>query len=75
VPEILARIDALVESNPREVIVDLRDLRLLDSIGAQVLLTLHNRVKEQGGNLAIVNASDQPLAVLELLRSKGGFCL
>lgn len=75
VPNALARIDALVVANPREVIVDLGDLRLLDSTGAHTLMTLHKRVTAQGGKVAIVNAKDQPLAVLELLRSKGGFCL
>lgn len=71
----LARIEAVVEGHPREVIVDLGHLRLLDSSGALALLTLHKRVTERGGRVVVVNASDQPLAVLELLRSKGGLPL
>jgi anti-sigma B factor antagonist len=71
----LARINAVVLGNPREVIVDLGDLRLLDSTGVQTLLTLHKRVTAQGGRIAVINAKDQPLAVLELLRSKKGFFL
>jgi anti-anti-sigma factor len=61
------RIDAVVEESPRQVIVDLAQLELLDSAGVHALVTLYKRVTAQGGKVAVVNAHDQPLSVLGLL--------
>ena len=67
-PDAVVRMDAVAEGHPRQVIVDLALLERLDSVGVQALVTLYKRVTEQGGKLVVVNAHDQPLAVLELLR-------
>jgi anti-sigma B factor antagonist len=67
VPDALRRIDAVVEGNPRQVVVDLANLELLDSAGVHALVTLHERVTERGGKVVVVAAHDQPLMVLELL--------
>jgi len=69
------RIDTVVEARPRQVIIDLAELKLLDSAGVHALVTLYKRVTAQGGKVAVVNAHDQPLAVLDLLKLKGVFGL
>ena len=62
----LARIDSVIESDVREVIVDLAELVHIDSYGVRALSTLHKRVTAQGGKVLVVNCSDQPRMVLEL---------
>lgn len=63
-----ARIDALVETAPREVVVDLAYLERLDSAGVHALVGLYKRVRASGGSVVVVNASAQPRMVLELLK-------
>lgn len=69
------RIEAIVASGFRNVVIDLGGVTLLDSVGVRLLVSFHERVTTQGGKVAVINAADQPLFVLELLRSKKGFAL
>ena len=73
VGQAMGRIDAVVEASPRHVIVDLAELELLDSAGVHALVTLYKRVTAQGGRVVVVNAHDQPLAVLELFKLNAVF--
>jgi anti-anti-sigma factor len=75
VPGEIPRLDAILASDPIDVIVDLKDCTHLDSIGVMALVTLHKRVTAQGGHIAIVDANAQPLLVLELVRKTAGFAL
>jgi anti-anti-sigma factor len=67
VRDALLRIDAVVESAPRELVVDLGDVTRIDSFGVHALVTLHKRVTAQGGKVVFVNAGGQPLMVLDLV--------
>lgn len=68
VHEALSEIDAVVETEPTRVVVDLGDLERLDSAGVHALVTLYKRVTRTGGTVVVVNAKAQPLMVLELLK-------
>jgi anti-sigma B factor antagonist len=68
VREIKPVIDALVADRPRRVTVDFGDVTLLDSSGVGAIVSLFKRVKADGGELVVVGARDQPLAVLKLLK-------
>jgi anti-sigma B factor antagonist len=59
-------LDGLAETP--EVVVDLTDLRLIDSSGVGALVSLFKRVRENGGNVQFVGAAAQPLAIFKLLR-------
>jgi anti-sigma B factor antagonist len=61
-------LDALVAERPREVTVDLSELRLIDSSGVGALVSLYKRVRAQGGDVRFVGLVDQPLAIFKLLR-------
>ncbi|HVJ93051.1 MAG TPA: STAS domain-containing protein [Labilithrix sp.] len=61
-------IDAVVADRPRRVTVDLDKLNLIDSSGVGAIVSLFKRVKANGGNVVVVNAREQPLAVLKLLK-------
>jgi anti-sigma B factor antagonist len=75
VPGERARLDAVAEARPREIMIDFSRLEVLDSAGVHALVTLHKRVTAQGGKVVIVHAHDQPLAVLELLKLKAFFAV
>ena len=75
VDDAMWRIEAVLEESPRQVIVDLDQLELLDSAGVHALVTLYKRVTAQGGRVAVVNVHDQPLAVLQLLNLNAVFGL
>ena len=71
----MRRIDTAVEARPRHLIVDLAEVYLLDSAGVHALVTLYKRVTGQGGTVIVINAQDQPLAVLSILNLKKTFGL
>jgi anti-sigma B factor antagonist len=60
--------DAIVADKPRRVTVDLEALTLIDSSGVGAIVSLFKRVKADGGEVVVVGARDQPLAVLKLLK-------
>lgn len=67
-PELRPVIDALVKEGKREVTLELGGLRLIDSSGVGVIVSLYKRIHQQGGEVKIVGMRDQPLAIFKLLR-------
>jgi anti-sigma B factor antagonist len=68
-------IDAVVADRPKRVTVDLDKLNLIDSSGVGAIVSLFKRVKANGGAVVVVNAREQPLAVLKLLKLDSVFGL
>lgn len=60
--------DQVVADKPKLVTVDLEGLTLIDSSGVGAIVSLFKRVKADGGQVLVVGARDQPLAVLKLLK-------
>ncbi len=60
--------DQVVSEKPKQVAVDLEGLTLIDSSGVGAIVSLFKRVKAAGGNVVVVGAREQPLAVLKLLK-------
>lgn len=75
VREIRPVIDAVVADRPTRVTVDIEKLTLIDSSGVGAIVSLFKRVKANGGNVVVVGAREQPLAVLKLLKLDGVFGL
>ena len=71
VPELRAPIERLVESRPVRVVVDLSNLRVIDSSGVGALVSLYKRVRATGGHVSVTGLRDQPLAIFRLLRLDG----
>lgn len=67
-PELRPTLDQLAETPGRDVIVDLSDLRLIDSSGVGALVSLFKRVRANGGSVRFVGVAEQPLAIFKLLR-------
>ncbi|HKY40921.1 MAG TPA: STAS domain-containing protein [Polyangiaceae bacterium] len=67
-PELRPVLDQLVEDEARDVIVDLSELRMVDSSGVGALVSLYKRVRSYGGQLAFMGVTAQPLVIFKLLR-------
>jgi anti-sigma B factor antagonist len=67
-PELRPTLDQLVTEGRKRITVDLSALRLIDSSGVGVLVSLFKRVRATGGEVMLVGLRDQPLAIFKLLR-------
>jgi anti-anti-sigma factor len=68
VPNIRRTIDAIVSERRKVVTVELSTLRLIDSSGVGIIVSLYKRCKAYGGEVRISGLKDQPLAIFKLLR-------
>jgi serine/threonine-protein kinase RsbW len=57
VQQLRGELKQLIEDGVREVVVDLAQVLMIDSIGLGVLIATHNSLKKVGGLLAVENAS------------------
>ncbi len=67
-PEIRPTIEALVGEKRMSILVDVSSLRLIDSSGVGVIVSLFKRCKTFGGVVRVSGLKDQPLAIFKLLR-------
>ena len=67
-PELRSVVDDLVNESRKEVTLDLTALRLIDSSGVGVIVSLFKRVRANGGQVRITGLRDQPRAIFRLLR-------
>jgi anti-sigma B factor antagonist len=61
-------VDALVAEQRQSVLLELSGLRLIDSSGVGVIVSLFKRIRAQGGEVKITGLRDQPKAIFKLLR-------
>ena len=60
--------DKLVSDRRPRVVVDIAGVTMIDSSGVGAIVSLYKRVKADGGQVQVVGAKDQPLAVFKLLK-------
>jgi anti-sigma B factor antagonist len=68
VSQIRPTIDALVAERPARVVIDVTNLRLVDSSGVGALVFLYKNAKQYGGVVTVQGLRDQPLSIFRLLR-------
>ncbi len=61
-------LQTLLEEAPKELVVDLSMVEMIDSVGLGVLVAAHNSLKESGGRLTVTNASDDIFSLLRTMR-------
>jgi len=67
-PEIRPTIEDLVVEQRKSILVDVSSLRIIDSSGVGVIVSLFKRCKTFGGVVRVSGLRDQPLAIFKLLR-------
>jgi anti-anti-sigma factor len=68
VPDLRPVLDDLINKGHKKIVVDLAGLRLIDSSGVGAIVYLFRRLRGVGGTLVVRGATDQPLAILRLLK-------
>jgi anti-sigma B factor antagonist len=66
--ELRPLLDRVVEDKRLDVLVDLSQLRLVDSSGVGALVSLYKRVRAGGGKVEFTGVTSQPLVIFKLLR-------
>jgi anti-sigma B factor antagonist len=66
-------LDTLAAQEKCVVTVDLSELRLIDSSGVGVMVSLYKRVRANGGEVKFVGVTAQPLVIFKLLRLDRAF--
>jgi len=74
-PELRPIFDKVVADRRMRVTVDIENVTMIDSSGVGAIVSLFKRVKAEGGELLVVGAKDQPLAVFKLLKLERVFGL
>ncbi len=67
-PELRLKLREMLEEGVRELVVDLADIRMVDSSGIGLLMSAFNSLRKVGGQLAVVNASEDLLALFQTMR-------
>ena len=68
VSELRPFIDTLVEEQHPHIVLDLSNLRLIDSSGVGALVFLYKKAKEYGGAATVHGLCGQPMSIFKLLR-------
>lgn len=64
--ELVVRMEERLEADlPRECVLDLGDLRFMDSSGIAVILRTCKRMRALGGRLRVENVQPQPMRVID----------
>jgi anti-sigma B factor antagonist len=67
-PDLRGVVDAIVDEGRLLITLELSRLRLIDSSGVGVIVSLYKRVRANGGQVRIQGLRDQPRAIFRLLR-------
>ena len=67
-PDLRTVVDEIVNEQCKNVTLELSALRLIDSSGVGVIVSLFKRVRANGGQVRIQGLRDQPRAIFRLLR-------
>jgi len=67
-PELRQKMREIVDEGVRELVVDLDGVRMVDSSGIGLLMAAHNTMSKVGGELAVIRASADLLALFQAMR-------
>jgi len=66
--ELRSELRAVLEQGARELVLDLADIRMVDSSGLGLLMAAHNSVSRAGGRLAVIHASAELVELFQAMR-------
>ncbi|MCX6593470.1 MAG: ATP-binding protein [Acidobacteria bacterium] len=75
VPGLRAEMRDLVQAGTKQLIVDLRNVHMVDSAGLGLLIAAHNSLKKIGGEMSVIQASADILELLTTLRMNQHFSI
>lgn len=72
---ILSDVQSRIENGYNRFVVDLTKLDFMNSVGLNFLISVLTKSRKSGGDLALVNANDQVVKLLEITKLKTLFNL
>jgi anti-sigma B factor antagonist len=68
VSELVPLLDDLLQGPENRWVLDLSQLRMIDSTGVGTIIYAYKKLRDRAGTLSIEGATAQPLAILRLMR-------
>ena len=68
VPELRLKMRGIIADGVRELVLDLTDVRMVDSSGIGLVISAHNSLRKVGGRLAVIHASAEILELCQTMR-------
>ncbi len=68
VPELREVLRGAVAGGVRELVVDLTNVKMVDSSGIGLLISAYNSLRKAGGKLAVIHASEEILELFQTMR-------
>ena len=68
-------IKALLSESPKQVVVDLTGVRIVDSLGMGVLISTHNHLTKAGSSLKVINTPADIYEVFTVMRLNHHFTI
>lgn len=73
--EILRAVQLKIDDGFSTFVVDLKDIQFMNSVGLNFLIMLRARTNDKGGHVAVVNASQKVMQLLEMTKLRPMFQL
>ena len=73
--EILLAVQSKIDEGFSTFVVDLKDIEVMNSVGLNFLIVLRARSIDKGGHIAVVNASQKVMQLLEMTKLRPMFQL
>ena len=67
-PELRSQLRGLLQDGVKDLVVDLAEVRMVDSSGIGLLISAHNSLRKKGGKLALIHASPDLLDLFQTMR-------
>ena len=68
VPALRSRMRGAIADGVRDLVLDLGEVRMVDSTGIGLLISAHNSLTRLGGQLTVIHASKEILDLFQLMR-------
>jgi anti-sigma B factor antagonist len=68
VQEFRLKLKSIIEQGTREVVIDLEEVKMVDSTGIGLLVSTHNSLVKVGGRLEVINATTDLLDLFQWMR-------
>jgi anti-anti-sigma factor len=75
VPQLRVQFRALVEGGAPHLVLDLSQVRMVDSMGIGLLISLHNTLKKSGRQLSVIHVSKDILDLFRTMRMHTHFSI
>lgn len=73
--DLKARIREALQATPGSLVIDMRSVRQIDSVGLGLLIATHNTLQAEGGKLALAGVTPDILRLLKAMRLDRHFAL